>query len=66
MTTNTGRESAKIYAFPVKPRTGAERGEGRRPGEVVAVPCGPTVEFGSGWYHETAIRDAERTDKPWR
>ena len=62
MPTSFGRESAKIYTFPLggRPLVGGSR---------QAKPAAPQPQivgdsFGSGWYHEAAIREDERTRKP--
>lgn len=62
MTTQTGRESAKIYAFPLRGRPGVRRDE-FRPAETRTQPVFADVS-GSGWYHEAALRDADRSRKP--
>jgi hypothetical protein len=50
-------ESAKIYAFP--PRGRYAIGESKLAADV-QLPRGMRVSFGSGWYHEEAIRESER------
>ena len=64
MTTNLGRESAKIYQFP---RKGAVSVEARHAKTKSASDLKSTpfveVAFGSGWYHDAAIRDADRSHK---
>jgi hypothetical protein len=64
MSTNFGRESAKIYQFP--PR-GAASGDSRRPKSKSIVEAKAAqysgVSFGSGWYHDAAIRESDRTPK---
>jgi len=63
MNANARPPTAKIYHFPVKnsptlrglspdARTPVDRGAGAL----------PTVEFGSGWYHDAAVR-ADRVRK---
>ena len=64
MMTNLGRESAKIYQFPTR----AQLSGNGRPGKIKsAVELNAvqyaTPSFGSGWYHEAAIREAERNNK---
>lgn len=58
MTTNMVRESAKIYEFPVRD---AARLQAMRDRQAVR----PVIyESGSAsWYHEEAIREAERAPK---
>ncbi|HVZ52933.1 MAG TPA: DUF2735 domain-containing protein [Pseudolabrys sp.] len=63
MTTDMHRESAKIYTFPARGRfaVGASyqrSAEGRAP----AAKTVPTVA-GGAWYHDEAIREAERPRK---
>lgn len=59
MTAKSQRESAKIYQFPAGGRAGleAERAAWRE----AMDPSQPRakVVFGSGWYHEEAVREAE-------
>jgi hypothetical protein len=58
-------ESAKIYEFPRRARATADgQHEGNKPAVDLRSQQAPVVEFGSGWYHEAAIQDAERTRKP--
>ena len=59
MTEKTQRETAKIYQFPVKARAHkASTPAGGR--KVIELPARvATVEFGSGWYHDAAMQDAE-------
>ncbi len=55
--------TAKIYLFPTKARPPAGHvDESKRKADVVSPPIA-TTEFGSGWYHEEAIEDAERNRK---
>jgi hypothetical protein len=64
MTTNSGRESAKIYQFPTRASPGGSglRGKTKVAADLKTVQL-PEVSFGSGWYHEAAIRDADRNQK---
>jgi Protein of unknown function (DUF2735) len=62
MGTQGRRESAKIYQFPKKGRPQPSYGANA---DVWAQDL-PVVDFGSGWYHEAAIREAEQPRKPWR
>jgi len=64
MTTNAHRESARIYAFPVRGRFAAnsDREEPKLAANVM-TPRATDVAFGSSWYHEEAIQDAERARK---
>lgn len=60
MTTNVRRESAKIYQFPVRIREVAgEHRDGRKP-VAELPPRAANVMFGSSWYHDAAIQDAEQ------
>jgi Protein of unknown function (DUF2735) len=54
--TETG--TAKIYPFPIRPRaTKAVQRDGQR--KVAEIGSGrlPQTDFGSGWYHDAAIKD---------
>ena len=64
MTTNLGRELAKIYQFPTRRPLGgnALRGKIKSTADLKTVQL-PEVSFGSGWYHEAAICDADRNQK---
>jgi hypothetical protein len=64
MTTNLGRESAKIYQFPTRASLGGTglRGKTKPAADLKMVQL-PEASFGSGWYHEAAIRDADRNQK---
>ncbi len=57
MNTNASPPSAKIYQFPVRPSpTRAGFGRDLR-GLVDPRLLGfPVVDFGSGWYHEAAMK----------
>lgn len=60
MAMSSHRESAQIIPFVPRARAG-----GQSRGQTVPVPeprpSLPTVEYGSGWYHEAAIQEADRT-----
>jgi len=60
MTTKLIRESAKIYEFPLSARSIA-RGlrQEASPVAELAPQRVSKVAFGSGWYHEAAIQEAE-------
>ena len=65
MTTVSGRESARVYQFPTKAAAATRRqSQGGQFATDVTAPRMPTVEFGSAWYHEAALQDAERSRKP--
>lgn len=57
----TPRKSATILSFDEKAR--ALRARQGRPPAVQQAPV-PAVVFGSGWYHDEAIREADPTRKP--
>lgn len=64
MTTNFERGSAKIYAFPARGRFVATS-QCAEP-KVEVTPASSRVAqaaVGSGWYHDEAIRNAERDRK---
>jgi Protein of unknown function (DUF2735) len=63
MNTNMRPPTAKIYQFPVKnsPTLRGSSSEARTIGDR-GVGALPTVEFGSGWYHDAAVQ-AERARK---
>jgi hypothetical protein len=67
MTTNIYGRTAKIYQFPTRAETGI--GENRDKAKPVASVADATSQRfadaadGSGWYHEAAIQEAERTRK---
>lgn len=55
-------ESATIYQFPSKgTRLGGSRLEDGSTKDRKA-PRVQFVEFGSGWYHEAAVQDADRNE----
>ena len=58
MATETHRESATIYAFTPRDRTGAGGHVVKQMSaeEFASKRVLPT-DFGSGWYHDAAIRD---------
>ena len=56
MATSSHLGSAKIYQFPVKPRTAVKPPHAANPPLASQVPA---TAFGSGWYHDEAIREAE-------
>ena len=57
-------KTAKLYAFPTGSRLRPELAARVKPVADRAVPRTARVEFGSGWYHDAAIRDAEQPRKP--
>lgn len=64
MKTTETRESAKVYAFPARGRAGlttaAKQPLSDWDIEVLNLP--PTA-FGSSWYHDAAIVEADRIGK---
>jgi Protein of unknown function (DUF2735) len=68
MTTGLNRGSAKIYQFPVRVRSGlGGHREEAKSGENAQAPNPASrfanAAFGSAWYHEEAVQEAERTGK---
>jgi hypothetical protein len=57
------RESAKIYAFPVKGRLTAARRIAQEKQLAEVLSQAAPAEFGSGWYHDEAIAEARRDAK---
>ena len=64
MNTNFYRESATIYEFPAGGRAafGSLR-DASKPAADITSLCVPKTVFGSGWYHEAAVEEAERARK---
>jgi hypothetical protein len=64
MTMNLGRESAKIYQFPTKVPLSADARR-TKVKSTVDLKNTPPIEitYGSGWYHDAAIREADRDHK---
>ena len=60
MTTSHDRVSATIYEFPVRGRF-ALAGQGNEKSSANLSPRVVRVAYGSGWYHDEAIEDAEHT-----
>jgi hypothetical protein len=56
MTEQAERRTATIYQFPAKARAARQEGSGRKSTDTVERP----TEFGSGWYHDAAIQEAEQ------
>ncbi len=56
--------SAKIYAFPPRGRFALREQQGEFQSDAnVQLPRGVKIIYGSGWYHDAAIQDAEPTRK---
>lgn len=64
MATHTQRETAKIYAFPTTIRPSVRRASDQ-PAIVAQFPrkIAEFVDFGSGWYHDAAIQEAQSQAK---
>jgi hypothetical protein len=64
MTTNSQTGSARIYEFPVRGRFAASgaRDDAKSAADMAAARI-PKVAFGSGWYHEAAVQEAEQAGK---
>lgn len=60
MTMSSERQTATIYDFTARLRAA---GRGVRPAAKPEAPAiqAPIVECGSGWYHDAAIQDPDRT-----
>lgn len=52
MTQQNQQPTAKIYAFPKRPRERSDNPHNARD------PRFDAVEFGTGWYHQAAVEDA--------
>ena len=63
MTADFQRQTAKIYKFPAMPRT--IPGTGHKPADsgFDLSHRFSDAAFGSGWYHEAAIEEAEKNRK---
>ena len=63
MAEKTQSGSAKIYQFPIKPRVVRAKQETASWAKPESAVRQTRVEFGSGWYHDAAIRDAEQAHR---
>ncbi len=64
MTISHDRGSAEIYQFPARGRFAVSTGRDElRPAAGVASSRMATIAFGSSWYHEEAIQEAEHACK---
>ncbi|NWJ26957.1 DUF2735 domain-containing protein [Rhizobium sp. RM] len=63
MATGFHRETATIYQFPVGGRAGVSKFRKSGLSALEEEARAPHIDFGS-WYHDEAIRDEERNDKP--
>jgi hypothetical protein len=61
MTENTARETATIYQFPIRDRAVrvAQRESQKKIADLASAGIA-SAEFGSGWYHQAAIEEAEQ------
>ncbi len=63
MSTKFHQTTAKIYEFPRRATAaGLRRLDEKTVGPLAYERAG--IESGSGWYHEAAIREADRFRKP--
>jgi hypothetical protein len=63
MTTNTDRESAKIYQFPARGRFAANQRDETKTIAALTSQQGVKAAVGSGWYHDAAIEEEEHAHK---
>ena len=60
MTSETLKQSAKIYQFQAHSRSAIGPGAFRKTAAPIReVPIVPAVDFGSGWYHDEAISEGQ-------
>ena len=65
MATGSRPQSAMIYQFPTGGRAGLPvHAAGGRAAADQTAPRMPPIVYGSSWYHDAAIQDAERARKP--
>jgi hypothetical protein len=58
-------KTAKIYQFPLNRRKAPNNPQtSGTPSPTAESKLWPAADFGSGWYHQAAIQDAERPRKP--
>jgi Protein of unknown function (DUF2735) len=62
MTTHLHRGSANIYEFPARGRFAEKRDDSSPVSNPTSLHFAKTT-FGSAWYHEEAVQDAERGGK---
>jgi hypothetical protein len=64
MTTNIHRESAKIYQFPSRISTTVDGHRDEvKSATTLTSPRVAEAASGSGWYHDAAVKEAERARK---
>lgn len=56
-------ETAKIYAFPLKRRVADAHAQSAVRGGARSTNSYPVPEFGSGWYHDAAIKEVSPEGK---
>jgi Protein of unknown function (DUF2735) len=61
MTMSHNQVSAKIYQFPARGRFASDSQGDDKPAANLSSPRIARVASGSGWYHDEAIQEAERT-----
>jgi hypothetical protein len=61
MTTSIPRGSAQIYEFPPRGRFALSGRDESQPSVHVEAQPLAGVASGSGWYHDAAIQEAERS-----
>jgi hypothetical protein len=64
MADGTERRSAVIYSFPARPKAACASGKGRLDSDRAGPAHLPPTVFGSGWYHDEAIREAREGGSP--
>ena len=62
MTTNFHRGSANIYELPARGRFAEKLDDSNPVSNPTSLRFAKTA-FGSAWYHEEAVQEAERTGK---
>ena len=63
MNETSQRESAKIYQFPAGGRGSKSTGRGPQAKIKELSAQYAVTDYGSGWYHDAAVRDAEPASK---
>lgn len=64
MTENSHRATAQIYQFPIGGRSGlAVRRDTSKPAAEYVPETTSRVAIGGNWYHEEAIREADKGRK---
>jgi hypothetical protein len=62
MTENSNRATAQIYQFPIGGRSGlAVRRDTSKPAAEHNMEATNKVAIGGNWYHEEAVREADRS-----